>query len=61
MTNKSNFFIEGLSSIYDEKVAAFAIGAIAISLFLCLLDFLSAKLFKTPSLLKVGYGGIKNN
>lgn len=48
----------GISSVYVKPVALFAIGTATLSFGLCLLDLLSTKLFKTPSLLKIGYGGI---
>ena len=51
--------IQGVSSIYCQDLAIFAIGTSTISLLLCLLDWLSTKLFQTSSLLNVGYGGFK--
>ena len=50
--------VAGLGTIYVQDIAIFAIGTTALSLGLCLLDLISTKLFHTPSLLKLGYGGI---
>lgn len=50
--------LDGISTVYVKDIAKFAIGTSTLSLGLCFLDWLSTKLFKTPSLLKVGYGGI---
>ena len=51
--------IQGVSSIYRHDLAVFAIGTSTLSLILCLLDWVSSKLFNTASLLKVGYGGMR--
>ncbi len=48
----------GIGTIYVRNIAIFAIGTTALSLGLCLLDLINTKLFNTPSLLKLGYGGV---
>lgn len=50
--------VTGIGTIYFHDIAIFAIGTTVLSLGLCFLDLISTKLFQTPSLLKLGYGGI---
>jgi len=59
MSEFINVIVKGIGSVYRPELAIFAIGTITISLILCLLDWISTKLFHTPSLLKVGYGGLR--
>ena len=59
MNELISLIIKGVSSVYRQDLAIFAIGTTTISLMLCLLDWLSTKLFQTPSLLRVGYGGLR--
>ena len=59
MSEFIDVIIIGIGSVYRREVATFAIGTMTISLIMCLLDWIITKLFNTPSLLKVGYGGLR--
>ncbi len=52
--------LEALGSLYTRDIAAFAVSASVIAIFVWALDHIGAKVLDTTSLLGVGYGGIRS-
>ena len=52
--------LEALGSLYTRDIAAFALSASVIAIFVWALDLVGARLLGTTFLLGVGYGGVRS-